>query len=176
VREDYSLKWLAAQNEQCDLRFKIEEKRLNDSMTATKKAIDKEKRISKLIERHYSMKIEEIRTESERMSAVYDKMLEETEWKLQIARNDKKHFFEMVKREEELFAQRQTTIDTYLEAKRRAAAEKKQRELEQHSSTKIQAWWRFVMVRRFLGPFKSYKKRAREIRRERREKKKKSKK
>ncbi|XP_076754148.1 uncharacterized protein LOC143425320 isoform X3 [Xylocopa sonorina] len=48
----------------------------------------------------------------------------------------------------------QEFIDTYLAEKEAVRSEMEQRERMQKSAIKIQAWWRGVMVRRKLGPYR----------------------
>ena len=48
----------------------------------------------------------------------------------------------------------QEFIDTYLAEKEALQKEKEREELVQKSAIKIQAWWRGVMVRRKLGPYR----------------------
>jgi len=49
-------------------------------------------------------------------------------------------------------------IDVAKEKMRRAEEIKEKQELERKSATKIQAWWRGLMVRKCLGPYKKKKK------------------
>ena len=49
-------------------------------------------------------------------------------------------------------------IDIAKEKMRRAEEIKERKELERKSATKIQSWWRMMMVRRGLGQYKKKKK------------------
>ena len=49
-------------------------------------------------------------------------------------------------------------IDVAKEKMRRAEEIKERQELERRSATKIQSWWRMIMVKRCLGPYKKKKK------------------
>lgn len=69
--------------------------------------------------------------------------------------------FEVCKKHErhqDIWTKRQEYIDEYKERKER---ERREYEIEQNrinSAIKIQAWWRGVMVRRHLGPYRRKKK------------------
>ena len=49
-------------------------------------------------------------------------------------------------------------IDVTKEKMRRAEEIKERQELERKSATKIQSWWKMIMVQRCLGPYKKKKK------------------
>ena len=57
-------------------------------------------------------------------------------------------------------------MEVYQELKRKKAADKKLKGLQEVKVVVIQAWWRGFIVRNHLGSFKKFKKRAREIKKE----------
>lgn len=56
------------------------------------------------------------------------------------------------------YRRNQEFIDTYLAEKEALEKEKELQECMQKSAIKIQAWWRGVMVRRKLGPYRPMEK------------------
>lgn len=72
----------------------------------------------------------------------------------------------LIQSEHEKFEKSDCEIKAYQEQKRKKAADKKLRELQEVKVVVIQAWRRGLMVRKHLGMFKTYKKRAKEIKNE----------
>jgi len=118
------------------------------------------------ISNFYSYKTKELYDEASNMSTLFDQKMEELELRFQIAKSERKESEEMVEKEKKFFESRQKQIDDYLAHKAKKAADKKLRELQEAKSITIQAWWRGIMVRCYLGSFKKFKKRARKIRQE----------
>ncbi|KAG5676096.1 hypothetical protein PVAND_005950 [Polypedilum vanderplanki] len=166
INKSFNYKMLASRENQVNLKAEKDESKVLKNIKEIEDLMENEKVVTKKVIDFYSLKTKELRNEAQRMSILYDKELEEKELKLQIVKNNRKHYFEMIKQEEEKFAQRQNAIDSYLAEKQRKAEEKKLREMQEEASTLLQAWWRGLMVRLYKGPFKIYKKRARQIRRE----------
>jgi hypothetical protein len=121
------------------------------------------------ISNFYDRKTKELYDEASDVSNMYDKKMEELELRFQIAKSERQEAKEMAENEKQIFESRQKQIDDYLAHKAKKAADKKLRELQEAKSITIQAWWRGVMVRCYLGSFKKFKKRARKIRREMRD-------
>lgn len=114
----------------------------------------------------YRTKITEHQTETARVSAEYDKQIEEVETQYQIVSEERRQLLLKVKDEHEKAAQQELELKAHEERKRKKAAAEKLRELQEVKIVVIQSWWRGLMVRRHLGKFKAFKKRAREIKKE----------
>lgn len=63
-----------------------------------------------------------------------------------------------MKNHQEIYLDRQKFIDEYLKQKAEEQKELEFKEKRINSAIKIQAWWRGVMVRKHLGPYRKKKK------------------
>ncbi|CAG9797796.1 unnamed protein product [Chironomus riparius] len=158
--------WIDARVRQKELMESIKLEKINKSAENFEFMAIKEQSCGNAIESFYEYKIKELYDEASRISALYDKKMEELELRFQIAKNERRESEVMADNEKKLFESRQKQIDDYLAHKAKVAADKKLRELQEVKSITIQAWWRGVMVRCYLGSFKKFKKRARKIRQE----------
>lgn len=159
-------KWIDARVRQKELKFAKKLEKTNKNAQKFEFLALQEWGCGRAVESYYTHKIKELDDESARMSALYDKKMEELELRFQMAKNERRESEEQAENEKKIFESRQKQIDDYLAHKAKVAADKKLRELQEVKSIRIQAWWRGVMVRCYLGSFKKFKKRARKIRQE----------
>ncbi|XP_076618848.1 uncharacterized protein LOC143340579 [Colletes latitarsis] len=87
-----------------------------------------------------------------REKEMYEKEIRQLRWEIKSRRKE----LEQLKGE---YRRNQKFIDTYLAEKEALRTEKEQKERARISAIRIQAWWRGVMVRRNLGPYRPEEKR-----------------
>lgn len=163
LQKKFQLAWIQAQINQNDFRLNaIEHKtKAEASNYAAKKK--KERKAADKIQNFYNLKVKELDAEVKRMSAEYDKQIDEVEFRYQIAAEEKKRFQQMLDNEMNIFAQREQELKDFIAAREKKAADEKLRELQEVKAVKLQSWWRGEMVRQFKGPFKFYRTREREV-------------
>lgn len=114
----------------------------------------------------YRQKVKELQEENDRMGADYFVQMENYEMEIQIALKTKSEVDKKIQQEHENFIRRQEEMNDYQARKRQKEADKKLLSLQKAKIVIIQAWWRGLMVRLFLGRFRSFKKRSRKIKKE----------
>ena len=124
------------------------------------------------ISHFYVVKIAELKASTEKMENEYENYAETIETDYQKAVGDKRQLLGAIESDKQFYMKRQEEIENYVSEKRRKAAEKELLQLHETNAIVIQAWWRGILVRKYLGPFKAFKKRAKQIRKEFRERRK----
>lgn len=134
-------------------------------LTVARKTFDIEDVYFK-VSKFYNVKTKELQDEDKRLSAEYDFQIDNVETQFQIASSAKKELMQIIQAEQKKFDEREREMKAYLEAKRMKESEEKLLALQSVKVVVIQAWWRGNMVRKHLGQFKTFMKRARKIKNE----------
>jgi hypothetical protein len=169
LERTFYLDWVQSQLTENDLFCSISEEKICESIAKYQTMKSDEEKLAAKIIKFYSGKIQEMQDDAAQMSAEYDMQIEENELRYQIVTNERRRFDQMKENEEKFYENRAKEISDYLAMRQKKAADKALKILQETKATFIQAWWRGTMVRHFLGPFKSFKKRALKIRKEMRQ-------
>lgn len=164
--KSYVTAYIESQIEQCELKFILDEENLKHEQFHLVKSAGEIEDVNRKVCAFHRRTIKELNEEIASMSRQYDSHMQELREKLELALTEKRKLFEMIQKEHEEFAQRDSDMKAYQEMKRKKAAEEKLRELHSIKIVVIQAWWRGFMVRRCLGKFKAFKARAKAIKKE----------
>lgn len=163
VETKYVESWFQSQLRQKELALMKSEEEANKELLETTIQKFATENVSFKICKFYRQRIKELQDENTKMSAEYFIQLENYEMEFEIATKIKKDLDLMIQTEQENFAQRDKEMIEYQLKKRQKETDKKLLDLQQAKAIVIQAWWRGVMVRQFLGRFKAFKKRARQM-------------
>lgn len=166
LEKKFNETWVNAQISQNEIKLNNELARVDGQLLdVARKTYDTDDINFKVI-KFYKEKLKELYEQIDHMSTEYDIQLEKVETELQMASNDKRQMQMVFQAEHVAFEKREREIRDYLDAKRKKAEATKLHELQEVKVVVIQAWWRGAMVRRHLGRFKSFKKRAKEVKKE----------
>lgn len=166
IEKRYVDSWIQSQLCQNEIHLRCQEEEVDERLFGSSHNTFNENDVQAKTEKFYHEQIEEMTQEADRMSIEYDKYMEKAELKYQIISEEKRKFDILVDQEMEKFQTKQKAVNDYLEFKRRRAAAKKLHDLQEFNVVIIQAWWRGELVRHFLGPFKAYKKRSKNVKRQ----------
>jgi hypothetical protein len=162
-QKNFQLSWIQSQVEQNEFRLNLVENKTKSEVQNFKEKKSSEHKTFRRIKNFYSLKIKELQAEVKRMSAEYDKQIDEVELRYQIAAEEKKRFQQSIDNEMKFFAQREQEIKDFIALREKKAADKRLREMQEQKAVKLQSWWRGEMVRKYKGPFKFFRRRAQEV-------------
>ncbi|XP_012533374.1 dynein regulatory complex protein 9 [Monomorium pharaonis] len=154
VEMKYVRVWEAARREQYVLRHELKmdelKKTLNDYCVRERN----ENRVNDVLTRYLMRRIALIENRIEQWRQRYDREKEMYEGKIRRVRNviedARKYLVELTTE----YRNNQEFIDTYLAEQEALRRQKEHEDHVQRSAIKMQAWWRGVMVRRKLGPYR----------------------
>ncbi|XP_076377890.1 uncharacterized protein LOC117227569 isoform X2 [Megalopta genalis] len=151
---DYVTAWEAARYEQNALRAAMEIEKLEKLLNECRVREENEERVrnerTKFLIRDteaFEKKTKEWEERYVREKETYEKEIRQL--RIEISTREKE-----LKELEEEYRHKQEFIDTCLAEKEALRREKERKEHEQRSAIRIEAWWRGVMVRRKLGPYR----------------------
>ncbi|XP_071630090.1 dynein regulatory complex protein 9 [Temnothorax longispinosus] len=146
--------WEAARREQYVLRYELNldelKKTLNDHCVRERN----ENHVNDVLTRYLTRRIALVENRIEQWRQRYDrekKMYEEEIRKVRNEIEDARRYLEELTTE---YRNNQEFIDTYLAEQEALRKQKEHEDHVQRSTIKMQAWWRGVMVRRKLGPYR----------------------
>ncbi|XP_011065756.1 PREDICTED: IQ domain-containing protein G isoform X3 [Acromyrmex echinatior] len=158
VEIKYVRVWEAARREQYVLRYELKmdelKKTLNDHCVRERN----ENHVNDVLMRYLTRRIALIETRIEQWRQRYDREKKMYEKEIRKVRNEIGNAQKYLEELTTEYCNNQEFIDTYLAEQE---ALRRQKEHEDHvrlSIIKMQAWWRGVMVRRKLGPYRSEEK------------------
>ncbi|PSN47746.1 hypothetical protein C0J52_04617 [Blattella germanica] len=158
LKYKYVSHWETAREEQNTIRLSESEETCETKLTDLRNHIDLESRCHVEVEAYLKLAISSLEDDIEKWMTRYDNELEDRSDEIQRLRAKRaEHYTEL----EELaltYQHHQNEIDAYLAHKEKKEAEAAHEEFINRMATKIQAWWRGVMVRRGLGPYRKKKK------------------
>lgn len=166
IEKRYVDSWIQSQLCQNEIHLRYKEEEVDERLFGSSHNTFNENDVQAKTEKFYHLQIEEMTKEADRMSIEYDKYMEKAELEYQIISEEKRKFDILVDQENEKFQTKQKAVNDYLEFKKRRVAAKKLHDLQEFNVVIIQAWWRGELVRHFLGPFKAYKKRSKNVKRQ----------
>ncbi|CAO1322204.1 unnamed protein product [Diamesa serratosioi] len=166
MEKRYIHSWIQSQLCQNEITLRHEEDDADERLFQFSHNTFDENDVQAKTEKFYHQQIEEMKKATEKMNIEYHKRMEEADMKYQLVSEEKRKFDILVNLEYEQFENKQTAINEYLDFKRRRAAAKKLHDLQEFNIVIIQAWWRGELVRHFLGPFKAFKKRSKNVKRQ----------
>nr|XP_003705396.2 PREDICTED: IQ domain-containing protein G [Megachile rotundata] len=159
AEQEYLAAWEKARYEQnqlrCDMEIKQLEKMLNDYSVQEKN----EERVHRELTKFLTWETASFKKQAREWKERYireKEMYEKEIWQLRIEIESRQKELEELKEE---YRRNQEFIDMCLAEKEELRRQKEREELMRKSTVKIQAWWRGVMVRRKLGPYRPEEKR-----------------
>ncbi|KYN03839.1 IQ domain-containing protein G, partial [Cyphomyrmex costatus] len=160
----YVRMWEAARREQYVLRYEVKmdelKKTLNDHCVRERN----ENHVNDVLTRYLTRRIALIESRIEQWQQKYDREKKMYEKEIRKVRNEiedaQKYLEELTTEGRYLLQYRnnQEFIDTYLAEQEALRRQKEHEDHVRHSIIKMQSWWRGVMVRRKLGPYRSEEK------------------
>ncbi|XP_053970753.1 dynein regulatory complex protein 9 [Hylaeus volcanicus] len=151
---EYVTAWETARYEQNVLRGEMEieklERILNDRRVREKNEERVHNELTKFLTREtasFEEKSKELEERYVRERAMYEREIRRLRWEIKTRRKELEEL-------EVEYRHNQEFIDAYLTEKETLRKEKEQKERARRSAIRIQAWWRGVMVRRKLGPYR----------------------
>ncbi|XP_008549301.1 dynein regulatory complex protein 9-like [Microplitis demolitor] len=154
LETQYASGWEKAQCEQSSLRCSIILKGLNTSLQDWLIRGKNERRVAREIEAFLKQNILFNENATEHWQEKYNEEIKMYETKNNNLRNDIEVKLNTLEILEDKFKSRQEFIDAYLGEKEAARMQKEHQDYRINCSIKIQSWWRGVMVRRKLGPYR----------------------
>ncbi|XP_044593039.1 dynein regulatory complex protein 9 [Cotesia glomerata] len=154
LETQYASGWEKAQCEQSSLRCSIILKGLNTSLQDWLIRGKNERRVAREIEAFLKQNILANENAAERWRNRYNQEIKAYETKNNKLRSDIKMKLNRLEMLEDKFKSRQEFIDAYLAEKEAKRVQKEKEDYRRNCSIKIQSWWRGVMVRRKLGPYR----------------------
>ncbi|KAG5320442.1 DRC9 protein, partial [Pseudoatta argentina] len=163
VEIKYVRVWEAARREQHVLRYelKMEElkKTLNDHCVRERN----ENHVNDVLMRYLTQRIAHIETRIEQWRQRYDREKKMYEKEIRKVRNEIGNAQKYLEELTTEYCNNQEFIDTYLAEQEALRRQKEHEDHVRHSIIKMQAWWRGVMVRRKLGPYRSEEKKKKSV-------------
>ncbi|CAL7952208.1 unnamed protein product [Xylocopa violacea] len=151
---EYVTEWEKARYEQNSLRRDMEIEKLEKILNVQRMREKNEQRIYDELTRFLLQETAMLEKKTKEWEKRYDSEKQMYEKEIQHLHSEiktrRKEFDEL----KEEYRCNQEFIDMYLAEKEAVRSEMEQRERMQKSAIKIQAWWRGVMVRRKLGPYR----------------------
>ncbi|XP_061721505.1 dynein regulatory complex protein 9-like [Cydia pomonella] len=123
-----------------------------------KQRTDNEQRVHTEVELLINIAINETLEEVERWMEKYDKDMEKIDLKIQIKKNEYQNARDERMALEETIEKHDKLMKDWIHFKDEREKERQYRETMNKSAITVQAWWRGLLVRRQLGPYKPAKK------------------
>ncbi|XP_063367247.1 dynein regulatory complex protein 9-like [Cydia amplana] len=123
-----------------------------------KQRTDNEQRVHTEVELLINIAINETLEEVERWMEKYDKDMERIDLKIQIQKNDYQNARDERMGLEDTIEKHDKLMKDWINFKEEREKERQYRETMNKSAITVQAWWRGLLVRRQLGPYKPAKK------------------
>ncbi|VVC37424.1 IQ motif, EF-hand binding site [Cinara cedri] len=155
TEKNYVDKWEKARVENFKFKFKAKELELQRKITKLQEELETEKIVDTQYEQFLKYSINELEKQIEYWEYKYKTDIMEIDEKLKnlmIILNEKTRKIDSL---EKTYNERQIIIEEHVLNKRKLEELKKLNEHREKMATKIQAWWRGIMVRRRLGPYKN---------------------
>ncbi|CAG9771085.1 unnamed protein product [Ceutorhynchus assimilis] len=154
----YFNKWEQSRMEQNILKNKGKEQHYETIISKTNIKMQQENRCDNELERYFEETRNDAMEEIQQWMKQYDEDTEQLESNIAELKINLDEITEQRIIANEKYAKRQAEIDDWLEYRRIKEAKELQRMKEIKAATKIQAWWRGVMFRKQLGPYRKKKK------------------
>ncbi|CAH0728101.1 unnamed protein product, partial [Brenthis ino] len=125
-----------------------------------KTKIDQEQRVHTEIEVLINIKINEVLEKVEEWMSKYDKDMENMDLKIQLKRNEYEHTYDRRLELEQTLEKHAELIKNWVAFKEEREAIRQYREKMTTAAVAVQAWWRGLLVRLQLGPYKVVKRKG----------------
>ncbi|XP_056632763.1 dynein regulatory complex protein 9-like [Diorhabda sublineata] len=129
----------------------------NGKIDRTKLKINQDIRVNREIQAATKEMTEELESKIEEWKAKYNEKLKEINEKLNILNEKYNKQLEIIRNFEELHSKRQKEINDYKQYKIEKEILRIEKEKRNKAATKIEAWWRGVMVRKGFGKYRKKK-------------------
>ncbi|CAG4984575.1 unnamed protein product [Colias eurytheme] len=159
ICDRYVKNWQNARTEQHTQRIWDKEAPCTQVIEFYKQKIDQEQRVHTEVELLISILINETLDKVEHWMAKYEKDMEAMDLKIQLKKNEWENTEERRIQLEEKLKKHGEEITNWVSFKDKREADRLYRENMTKSACMIQAWWRGLLVRLELGPYKPVKKR-----------------
>ncbi|XP_068619393.1 dynein regulatory complex protein 9 [Battus philenor] len=158
IQSRYIGNWERARSEQHQQTIADDERPPNTVIEAYKRRLDYEQRVHTEFELLNNIIINETLEKVESWMNKYDKDMEGIDLKIQIKRSDYENTLEKRIELEETIEKHATLIKDWIKFKEDREAARLYREKMFKAAVIVQAWWRGLLVRLALGPYKVAKK------------------
>ncbi|KAL0869339.1 hypothetical protein ABMA27_007596 [Loxostege sticticalis] len=159
-RSRYVDNWQRARTEQHLQTIKDTEKSPSESIEYYKQRTDHEQRVHSEVEVLINIAINETLEKVDKWMNKYDKDMEGIDLKIQIRKNEYQNMYEKRIGLEDTFEKHETLMKEWIHFKEEREKARLYREKMTKSAIIVQAWWRGLLVRRQLGPYKVTKKKG----------------
>ncbi|XP_034834224.1 dynein regulatory complex protein 9-like [Maniola hyperantus] len=160
TRERYAEGWQRSRTEQNLQILYDKEKVPTQAILELKRRVELEQRVHAEIELLTTININETLGKVESWMAKYETDMESIDLRLQVIANDYESLQNKNQRLEETIKEHAESIKSWVEFKNEREAARKHCEKMHNSAIIIQAWWRGLLVRNQLGPYKPVKKKG----------------
>ncbi|XP_065163777.1 dynein regulatory complex protein 9-like isoform X1 [Atheta coriaria] len=154
VKLRYSTDWLQAQSKQHEIQLEKNAHDLKNQVDQLEKTLEQEHRVHDELEDFYSMKLGEYIQQLVYWVDKYEHDKNDYDQRIATIKSEHANLLERMTAAKELYASRQAEITAYEEIKEKRRLEEIHLAHLNANATKIQAWWRGMMVRCKLGPYK----------------------
>ncbi|KAI5754874.1 hypothetical protein M8J77_012240 [Diaphorina citri] len=154
IQVNYYSKWYQAKTEQNVYLINKKQAQHQQNILDTTQHIEQEHRVANEIMNFLRKSVQDLNDQLDWWKQKYENDLEQKEIKLKVVTLERDQQLEKLEELTRVYNERKAEIEDYEAIK---AEIKRQQDFENYQNqmaTKIQAWWRGVMVRRHLGPFK----------------------
>ena len=165
----YNKDWIKSQLRQNEIKLSKGEQEMTTQIVHATRIFYESEDVHFKVCQFYRQRIQELMTEADKISRIFETMNDDFETKITIANSEKEEFEKMMKIEFDNFEARENEMKAYYDIKRKQQEAKDLLELQKQKILVIQSWWRGEMVRNHLGKFKMYRKRVKQIKKEFRE-------
>ncbi|XP_030755012.1 dynein regulatory complex protein 9-like [Sitophilus oryzae] len=157
IKEAYIKNWETAETELNDFTMKEKEEQINHKIKATQQNFAKESRVHQEVRNMFNEIEMDLQNEIKQWKIRYEHDLQIMEEKIKILKEKKEAQQEKTAEMIKKYFIRQKAIDDYNEHKIQQEMERQEKERKDRAATKIQAWWRGIMVRKGFGKYKKKK-------------------
>ncbi|XP_050354442.1 dynein regulatory complex protein 9-like [Nymphalis io] len=158
IRNRYVERWQVARTEQHNQTIYDKEALPTTVIEYYKRRADSEQRVHSEVELLVTISINETLEKIDDWMNKYDKDMENIELKIQLKKNDYQNMLDKRINLEEMIEKHKTMIKEWIQFKGEREKARLYRENMTKSAIIVQAWWRGLLVRRQLGPYKAKKK------------------
>ncbi|XP_045777103.1 dynein regulatory complex protein 9-like isoform X3 [Maniola jurtina] len=160
TRERYVEGWQRSRTEQNQQTLYDKEKGPTQTILDLKRKAELEQRVHAEIELLTTININETLGKVENWIAKYETDMESIDLRIQVMKNDYESLQNKNQRLEETIKEHAESINNWNTFKNEREAARKHCEKMHNSAVIIQAWWRGLLVRNQLGPYKPVKKKG----------------
>nr|XP_026496858.1 dynein regulatory complex protein 9-like [Vanessa tameamea] len=160
IRSRYVDRWQTARTEQHNQTIFDKEALPTAVIEYYKHRADSEQRVHSEVELLVTISINETLEKVDDWMNKYDKDMEKIDLKIQIQKNDYQNMLDKRINLEEKIEKHKTMIKEWIDFKAEREKVRLYREMMTKSAIIVQAWWRGLLVRRQLGPYKVAKKKG----------------